>query len=97
MPLNMGSVFSFPNVADSNHVPFRFKADVLTLSHLQIDAVLVEELLEAVRVDDGEADADDRLELGAVVPVLVRAVHRPVAQRHDPGDLAEGMDDCCQK
>lgn len=57
---------------------------VLMRPNLQVDAVLVKELLEAVLVNEWQADAHSIVELGAVVLIRVSAVHRPMSHRYDP-------------
>lgn len=52
-----------------------------------IDAVLVEERLQAKEIQAGQTLAHDSLMIGAIVAVVVAAVHRPMAIGDDPWTL----------
>ena len=51
----------------------------------EVDAVLIEQLLQTQPVEVRNSAADQTLVLPAVVRVVVGAVHRAVAEHNDPG------------
>ena len=51
----------------------------------EVDAVLIEQLLQTQPVEVRNSAADQTLVLPAVICVVVGAVHRAVAEHNDPG------------
>jgi len=51
----------------------------------KIDPVFRQEILHAPPVEHGQSDSCARLKLGAVIPVIIGAVHRAVAVDDNPG------------
>lgn len=60
---------------------------VLVRPQLHVHAILVEERLKTKEIQTGQTFAHDRLMIGAIVAVVIAAVHRPMAICDDPRTL----------